>query len=49
MQYHALIFMFQRQTDALNDTYLYTRAPTPVYPVCGDLIVVLDRNRNKSI
>ena len=25
----------------------HTRAPTTVYPVCGDLIVVLDRNRNR--
>ena len=27
----------------------HTRAPTTVYPVCGDLIVVLDRNRNSML
>ena len=30
----------------MKDNIIRHIQPTTVYPVCGDLIVVLDRNRN---
>ena len=38
-QTHELTFAF-------NCYIFYYKTPTTVYPVCGDLIAVLDRNRN---
>ena len=38
--------IYQIQNCLITSVGRHTRAPATIYPVCGDLIVVLDRNRN---
>ena len=42
MQYQAFYSFYQKQNCLVTSDARHTRAPTNVYPVCGDLIVVLD-------